>query len=756
MRSIYNGKELSCALPMMSSLQISTIAKSILIFSLMALGLVATSINAQDTLDSSKSAVITATPVTGDLKIDGKLNEADWRSAKAAGRFVQIEPNQGGKTTFDTKVRILFDEDNLYIGAICYDATGRSGVRVPNLRRDFDYFENDLFGVSFDPFNDRRSSQIFQTNPYGALRDMEVIDGQIQNIDWDESWKVRTALTDSSWNVEMAIPWATLRYPAGSNEWGINFVRNIRRLNEVSGWSEWPRTLTPYRMDYAGVMKGVKPPPPSRNLRLQPYLAGRGNRISTIDGTDSDTEPDVGGEFKWAISPNTVLDFTVNTDFAEADADRQVINTSRFSVFFPEKRQFFLENASLFDIGSTLGAKPFFSRRIGLDNSGRPIPIDGGGRVTYRDPRQSGGALFIRQRGNSLNPASNFGVARYSRNIGNFNRIGGLVTHRLDESLGENKAVNNTVVSLDGLFRLSKTATAVPMISQSWTDGATGDGMAANLWIYNRTSWGYVGHFQSVISENYNSASGFLVRRNVIVTSPAVNLDFRPKWRPGFIRKFDSGFTGYWYHRAADRKFQEGSLSLYPLSAVFENGGWFTFYLIPNWQRLAQEDVQFFKPFGIGLASGDYDFLRYRVRLGSDQSNKISTSIFASTGDYFNGSLNELGIRFKYSPSPHAALTVDYEVNDVNDLGIASEEETIHLWGSELRLALNPRLQMFAFHQYNSLTENSSWNLRFSWEFAPLSYLYFVVNDSRFINEQNASLPDTRQFILKLTHQFKI
>ncbi len=755
MRSIHFWQGLSCVFYKHLSAQASRLVRILFHFSFIAVCL-ATSLTAQETTSFSKPAAMMAAPVTGTLKIDGQLDEKDWKSAAAIDSFVQVEPVQGGKTTFGTEVRILFDENNLYVGAICYDTAGSAGVRVPDLRRDFDYFENDLFGVSFDAFKDNRNSQIFQTNPYGALRDIEVIDGQVQNTDWDESWKVRTELTDSSWNVEMAIPWATLRYPDGGNDWGVNFVRNIRRLNEVSGWSEWPRSLNPYRMDFAGDLKGLKPPPPARNLRLQPYLAGRGNRINTIDGTDSDNEPDIGGEFKWAISPNTVLDLTVNTDFAEADADRQVINTSRFSVFFPEKRQFFLENGSLFDIGSTLAAKPFFSRRIGLDNSGSPIPIDGGGRVTYRDTRQSGGALLIRQRGNSDNPASNFAVGRYSRNIGDVNRIGGLVTHRFDESLDERKAVNNTVVSLDGLFRLTKTATAVPMISQSWTEGGEGDGTAAYVWLYNRANWGYIGHVQSYISESYNPAAGFLLRRNLIVTSPAVWGDWRPGWRPSFIRKFNPSFTGYWYHRATDRKFQEGSLTLRPVSMEFENGGWFGFHLIPNWQRLEQEDVRFFRPFGIELAPEDYDFLRYLVRFGSDQSNRISTSISASAGDYFNGSRNELSVRFKYSPSPHAALAVDYEVNDVNNLGLASEDETIHLWGSELRLALNPRLQMFAFHQYNSLTENSSWNLRFSWEFAPLSYLYFVVNDSRFINEQNDALPDTQQFILKLTHQFKI
>ncbi len=731
--------------------------KTSVIFAIIVLGFVMT-VQAQDVFPPpSERPTIHAGRANGALAIDGKLDDPAWRLARPANSFTQVEPNQGSKPNFDTEVRVLFDKKNLYIGAICRDSTGFSGVRVPDLRRDFDYFENDLFGVSFDPFRDERNSQTFQANPYGSQRDLQVIDGQFFNTDWNDRWKTRTAVTDSCWTVEMAIPWSTLRYPAGENaEWGINFVRNIRRNKEITGWSAWPRVYSPYRMEYAGVIRGLSPPPPSRNLRIQPYISGRGNRVRNLTTTNSNTDPDIGGDLKWALTPNSALDLTFNTDFAEADADRQVINTTRFSVFFPEKRQFFLENGSLFDIGSTLSVKPFFSRRIGLDNSGSPIPIDAGGRITFRDVAQSGGALFIRQRGNSGSPASHFGVARYNRNIGKINRIGGLVTHRYDESSGENNSVHNTVVSLDGLFRLTETATAIPMISRSWTAGAEGDGLAANLWIYNRTSWGYVGHFQAVVSENYNPASGFLVRRNLIVTSPAVSLDLRPQWRPGFIRNFDPGFTGYWYHRASDRKFQEGWLTLRPLSIVFENGGWLAFYLIPNWQRLEEKDVQFFRPFGVALAAGNYTYWRYRLRVGSDQSKRVAASVFGSTGDYFNGKREELGIRLKYAPSPYAALTAEYELNHAGDLGILEEEQTTHLLGPELRLALNPRLQMFAFYQYNSFSENSSWNVRFAWEFAPLSYLYLVFNDSKFEGNGLSPFPETRQIIMKLNYQLQI
>ncbi len=690
--------------------------------------------------------------------IDGRLSEPDWQRAGAARHFTQIEPYQGNKPSFDTEVRLLYDANYLYVGALCRDTTGARGVRVLNLRRDFDYFQNDLFGVTLDAFGDGRSCVSFQVNPYGALYDLQVIDGQVYNRDWDDRWQARTTVTDSGWMVETAIPWSTLRYPQAENpQWRINFVRNIRRNNEITGWSPWPRVYNPYRMDYAGVLTGIEPPPPGKNIRLQPYTVMRRNSTRTAGTARHGNESAIGGEVKWAMTPNTIIDLTVNTDFAQADADRQVINTSRFSVFFPEKRQFFLENANLFALGHSATVMPFFSRRIGLDRFGQPIAIDAGLRLISRNPEQNLGALLIRQRGNEDNPASTFAVGRYSKNLGERNRLGAMITHRSDESMADAGAVHNTVASVDGLFRFSPTLSFVPMFSRSWTHGAEGNGYASHVWIYNDANWGYVGHWQAFVTRNYNAASGFVRRQDFILTSPAVSLDWRPRWRPAFIHKLAPGFTSFFYHRASDRKFQEGFVTLRPLNLVFRNGGWLAFHVVPNWQRLEPRDVQFFKPFGVALAAGNYTYWRYLIRTGSDQSRRMAASVFGTTGGYFNGTRQELGIQLKYAPSPLIALTVDYEFNQVSDLGMQRENATTHLLGSVLRLALNPRVQMFAFYQYNSFARNSVWNVRFAWEFAPLSYVYLVFNDSRVLEgAPQASPASARQVVLKFTYQIQI
>ncbi len=490
--------------------------KNFTLFSAAAILVLASLTSAQQVFPPPQERLrMNALAITAPINIDGKLAETDWWRAAATKKFRQADPKQGEAATFDTEVRLLFDENNLYVGAICRDTSGAQGVRVPDLRRDFNYFENDVFGVTFDPFRDQRNSLAFQVNP------------------------------------------------------------------------------------------------------------------------------------------NTVLDLTANTDFAQAEADRQVINLTRFSVFFPEKRQFFLENAGLFDeLGSSSTIKPFFGRRIGLDPSGLPIPIDAGLRLTSRSPQRTAGALLIRQRGNENNPASHFLVGRYSQNVGAKNRLGGLVTYRHDESFRQSGAVQNLVANVDGLFRLTRTLTASGVLSRSWTEGRSGDGYASHVWIYNDANWGYVGHYQAFITSNYNAAAGFVTRQNLIVTSPAVTLDWRPQWKPSFVRSFKPGFTMFAYHRAADGKSQEGYLSLRPIRLALQNGGELVGYVRPEWQRLEAEEVKFFRPFGVELRAGAYNDVRYGLSFASDKSRRYAGSFEASGGGYIDGRLNTVKMSGKISPSP--------------------------------------------------------------------------------------------------------
>ena len=701
---------------------------------------------------------IRAARVQAKIHLDGELSEADWQRVVPAQGFRQTEPQQGNPATIDTEVRIVYDDEYLYVGAICHDSTGIPGVRVRDLRRDFDYFQNDLFGISLDPFRDGRNAVVFQTNPYGGQRDIQVIDGNIYNRDWDGVWDVRTSVTNRGWIVEMAIPWYTLRYPEAATQWGINFVRNIRRHNEITGWSLWPRVYSPYRMDYAGVLEGLEPPPPSTNVRVRPYLVMRDDRSGTRNDLFDAVEPEIGGDLKWAMTPSTVLDLTVNTDFAQVDADRQVVNLTRFSVFFPEKRAFFLENANLFRTGSSETALPFFSRRIGLDNAGQPVPIDAGLRLVSRTPRRSLGGLVVRQRSNDRTPTSHVAVGRFIQNIGSTNRIGALATVRHDEGFAGTPSVLNAVGTVDGQFRFTQTLTLRWMASASGTQHEGGEGFSTYAWLADDSNWGYLGHLQAIISEDYNPGVGFVSRRDLIVTSPAGNVDLRPDWKPRFVRRFEPGFISYVYHRLSDGQFQEAWLSIMPLNVEFQNGAEISFRIEPNWQELEAEDVGFFRPLGIELAPGNYQYVRYNTEVQSDLSRTYSGAVELTVGDFFNGTLTNLEVSARLAPSPRVALSAAYEYNRAEGLGINKEEEVSHLLGPELRLALNPRLQFNAFYQYNTVANQANWNVRFSYEFRPLSYLYLVFNDARYFIHNSTRRTDPERFatqqqaIIKVTY----
>ncbi len=726
---------------------------------------------------------IQAVRTTGPLTVDGRLDEADWQGAPSATGFFQAQPEQGKTPVNNTRIRVLFDSKNIYIGAFCPDSLGRKALRVPDLRRDFDYFANDLVGVSFDPFLDQRNAQAFQTNPFGAQRDLLCTDDALFDRDWDGYWKVRTTRTDSGWVAEMQLPWATLRYPrpdTTAQNWGVNFVRISRRVNEQTYWSPVPRAYTVYRMTYAGLLTGLTPPaaanrPTLDNIRVQPYVLYEYNRIRRNGGVLTTTpRATIGGELKWAITPQTVLDLTANTDFAQADADRQVQNLTRFSVFFPERRQFFLENASLFGVGQEGAIQPFFSRRIGLSDAGTPISLDAGLRLVSRTLKQNVGALLVRQRATGLTPATTFAVGRFSRNYGEQNRIGVLLTARFDDALpgpsspgpsspGSSSPVRNVpsstnlTASVDGFLRLNQSLSWSYMISGSTgRDGAENGVSAVSQLSFTNNQW--VGLYnQTLITRRYTPGAGFIYAPNLINTYFEGYRMLRPRWKPKGVRQVDPGATLSIYHRTSDRAFQQAELRIFPLYVIGVTGWVASAYVIPTWQRLDEG----FAPLGIAVAAGRYAYTRFQLNFTSDQSKKFSYLLFNQWGGYYNGRLRSHTASVRYSPLPQASFALDYTRNIANGLGVEGQNRITELITPNVRLAVNPRLQLIGFYQKNTAADASArqrdiWNVRLAWEFQPLSFLYIVYNSNAQQQLQNNGLrPDlnrAEQVIGKLTY----
>ena len=696
---------------------------------------------------------VQATKAEGKITVDGRLDEADWDRAEIASDFFRQEPRQGGDIRYETQVRILYDDKFLYVGAFCKDSVGLKGVRVQDLRRDFSWGENDIFGVAFDPQNLKQYAQAFQTTPYGNQRDLQNFNGNSFDNGWNTLWKVRTKRTEEGYYAEFAIPFKTLRYDKPKEdepmEWGMTMVRYARRDIEVSTFPAIPQAFTPYRMTYAAKLKGVEVPPPSANVRIEPYTLYQYDNIKDGDMNSSKENFKLGGDVKWAINPQSVLDLTFNTDFAQADVDRAVNNLERFNIFFPEQRQFFLENSGIWAGANNRSIVPFFSRRIGLQGSfnAEPAPIDVGTRFTQRTEKQAIAGLYVRQRETDNSQAANFGVARYLRNYGRENNVGVMVTHRLDEASAELglEANNNTTVTIDGRIRPTSQVDIQYMLTTS-IDERTGEtGYAGRMFAGNQSNKVYFGWLTEFIDADYDPAMGFVRQKNLINHNPGGYYIWRPK-KFDWIRRWDPGVFANFNHDATNpSNFQQASIYIFPVYTWFKDNSFLEVSFTPTWQNINFD----FAPLGLQIEEDNYYYTRFLIRYYTDRSKKWSLSGSYDFGDFYNGTRNTVNLSGRLAPIPHIALTVDYEHNDLNGVGIENRNLNTDLITIGSRFALNPRLQLSAFYQYNSFDGQGRWNVRASWEYQPLSFVYVVFNDSRIQDEFEPF--QEQQFISKIT-----
>ena len=646
-----------------------------------------------------------------------------------------MEPRQGGAYQYLTEVRVLFDDKNIYFGAFCADSLGKKGIRVQDLRRDFAWGENDIISVQLDPQNLKQYCVSFQTTPYGNQRDMQSFNDENIDNDWNALWSVRTQQTEQGYFAEFAIPFKSLRYELPNNQdsvkWGITFNRLARRDYEQTVFPAIPQSFSPYRMTYAAELTGLELPKPSANIRIEPYTLYQYDNIK--NGNNNATQDDFkfGGDVKWALNPYSVVDLTFNTDFAQADVDRAVNNLERFNIFFPERRQFFLENSGIWAGAGNPWVVPFFSRRIGLqgDFNATPVPINAGARYTLRDERQTIAGLYINQGATDQSAAAHFGLARSARKYGKENNIGIMLTHRADEQSRElgTQESHNTTLSIDGLIRPVDELTISYMLTGSRDNSSDTLGVAGRLFAGYSKNDLYLGWLTNFVSQNYQSDMGFVFQKDVIWHNPGGYYIWRPKNIP-WIRRFDPGAFVNYYHDASDPgNFQQANLYLFPVYIIFTNGSFLQYAIFPTWQNINFS----FAPLGIPIEQDNYYYTRQQVNFNTDQSAKFSGSGSINWGRFYNGNRTTIEAGLRYAPSVHAALTVDYEYNDLKNLGLAQENLETHLISVGARFALNPRLQLSTFYQYNSFDEQGRWNIRASWEYQPLSFVYFVFNDTQ-------------------------
>jgi hypothetical protein len=690
------------------------------------------------------------------LKADGLLDEMEWIKAPSVHLDFQVEPFQGRKASFNSTVKLLYNQQYLYLAAILKDSVGKNAYRAPNLKRDYSFGENDLFGIAIDGFNDKRNAIVLQSNAYGAQRDLLAFDDRQFDIDWDGLYRVRTHRTDSAWVAEFAIPWQTLRYPKTdgikTQDWGINFFRLRRSSNELSVWSPHPRSMSPLRMDYAGKLTGIIPPPSTAtNIRFIPYMLQVNRKTEGTEvGNTNLFDFKMGGEIKWAISPTSVMDFTFNTDFAQADVDLQVNNVSRFSVFFPERRQFFLENASLFSaglapidqvLGGSMYIQPFFSRTIGLDQNVNPIAITAGTRFVYRSEKRNLGAIYMRQGEGDGDPFTNFYVGRYSENVGKQNRVGAIVTSKSSPSN------NSTTGAIDAFIRFND------KFSFSGMGTITQDSQVGNQGFAEYGQFIYTGNFfraywtQTLVTEKYNPAMGFVARRDILSNSQGFDFNVRGNWLPSFIRSWGPGIYTEVYHSLRTGRIIEQRALSGPLWFDLQNGG-----ILGGWIEASAQNLEdTFSPVGINIKPGQYAYFRKGFLVSSDPSAKYSGSTEYAWGGFFDGHLQNVDSKFRLAPLPQVNLGLSWSWNRFEHVGAASETKEVNLLIVESRLAINPRFQLIGFYQKNTTDNLNAVNLRFSWEYQPLSYVYLVFNS---LNYQGADSTQQKQqsFLAKLSY----
>ncbi|HMN09189.1 MAG TPA: DUF5916 domain-containing protein [Gemmatimonadaceae bacterium] len=664
-----------------------------------------------------------ATPI----RIDGRLDDPAWLEAVPQRDFKQIEPRQGSEARFDTEVRLAQDDRFLYVAMRAFDSAGRDSLRARDLKRDFYWGRSDSMGLIIDGVGDRRSILAFGVSAFGAQWDAQVTDGGLIDNDWDGVWQARTSTDSAGWTAEFALPWSTLRYTDGGGDWRINFTRESPRIGETTAWSEFPRNFGPFRMEFAALTEGIRPPSATSPVIVRPYVVAAQRMVGARDDRTS-----AGGEVKWQPNASAVIDLTVNTDFAAADVDRQVVNLTRFNAFFPERRPFFLEHRGLFTVGAPERILPFFTRSVGLTENGSPLPIDGGVRAVYRGAEWSGAALAIRQGEAGTTPSATLGVVRAQRTFGRRLRIGALAVERWSDATSATPGAAGATLAIDAFARPSAAVTLSAMVSRAEGGSAGGDGFAwwgeaarSSRGVEAVTAIEYVG-------KDYTPVAGFVARGDLVRNASRVTLDWRPRWRPAAIRGFRPSLSENVSWRASDRRFQEAQVTARLFGADFMDRGRASLDVIGEWQAL---DRPFAVVPGVTVAPGDYSGARVSAEYQSSYARALAVSVNGVAGRYFDGQLRSATTRLSWAPRPHVTVDAAHTMAAFDGVGGREGRYVTHLLAPEVRLAATPRLQLALFYQHNTAVRQGALNARFVWEYAPLSTVAIVFNS-------RAALPD--------------
>lgn len=716
----------------------------------------------QASSDAPRAArpVIQASPAVASPHLDGDiLNDPAWQHAVPATGFWQTTPDEGQPASQQTEVRIIYTADTLYVGAVCYDSHP-TRIIVSDSRRDASLNETDSFQFILDTYNDKLNGYLFGTNPAGIEYDAHVTNegqGGGFNLNWDGSWVVRTQISEIGWSAEFAIPFRTLRFAGlAEQRWGVNFQRNIRRRNETAFWSRLQRQYGITRLADAGTLAGLEIRAP-KNLKVTPYTLAEVQK-GYRPATDTDFDPEFGLDAKYSITSSLTLDATYNTDFAQVEADEFQINLDRFNLFFPEKRPFFLENAGLFTVSSSSDVELFFSRRIGLDGSGRRVPILGGGRLYGKSGRSNIGVLNLQTEsvlrddisgvstiGDTVQ-ANNFFAARFSQELGKRSSVGFLLVNRQGTGRYAAESDYNRTVAIDGRWGINRHATTAGFFARTFTPGETRPQHAFDAGItYELEAWELEATYGEV-APGFNPEVGFLRRRafrkvNLLVfNSTRMN-----NWLGLHEVRPHVSYRGYWGYD--DGLYETGFLH------IDNHWEWKNGYEFHTGVNITREGVRnAFSLSGLMVPAGTYDHAEVSLVGITNRGAPVSLEQRLTVGGFFGGRRVSAGTTLMLRRGEALTTNVSYTLNK---LDLPAGETTINLVRLRVSYSFTPRIFIQGLIQYNDSADLFATNLRFGWLQAASTGLYLVYNEVQDVFDDRFAIRD-RSFIVKYTRLFDL
>jgi len=703
--------------------------------------------------------------------IDGVvLGDPVWDGAVPSTGFLQTTPDDGQPASERTEVRVAYDRETIYFGVICY-VRDPGTIIVSDSRRDTSLNETDSFQIIIDTYLDRQNGFVFGSNPAGLEYDGQVVNegqgtarfggsgrraGQQRgsgggfNLNWDGVWQVRAQVSEIGWTVEFAIPFRTLRYPAGESQtWGINFQRNIRNRNERAFWAPLPRQFNLYRLSLAGELQGVEVPA-QRNLKFTPYALG--TAIRRASDTASTTLGDFGADLKYSFTPSVTLDMTYNTDFAQVEVDEEQINLDRFNLFFPEKRPFFLENAGLFSVGVPGQLEVFFSRRIGIGDGGEQVPIIGGGRLSGKVGNNTN-IGFLNMQTESINPtgtpSTNFTVARIRQDFVNRSNLGVMVVNRQATGSLAGDGDYNRSFAVDGKLGIGQAGTISGFAAGTDTPGVDTDSHAYSLAANYESERYRLGTGFAEAGPNFNPGVGFYTRRGYRRLDGAFRTRFRPdnSWGVHELRPHSSHNT-IWNFETGQ---QESQYTHIDNAIEWENG-----YEVSTALNLTKEGV--LEPFEIFpdliVPMGSYPHSETQLRFNTNRGAPVSLRLETVIGGFFGGNRLLMGPRLNVRAGEAFNVQLAWDYNDIDLPGGSFVTNLVRL---RVNHSFTTRMFAQALVQYNDRANIWSSNIRFALLSDANTGLFVVYNDTQGLGFARQTPTGTgRTLTVKYSHLFDL